>query len=89
MPGRASSGWAIGFFAALFNPAMEVNIWGPVSTALDLRARLSRYLSPPLFPVRLRELPATSRSTAIGPLASRWPKELTSQTYEVAPTPAD
>ena len=35
----------------------EVHIWGPPSTTLDLRARVSRYLSPPLFPVRLRELP--------------------------------
>jgi ribonuclease BN (tRNA processing enzyme) len=47
----------LGFFRPLDEPDQEVHIWGPPSTTLDLRARLSRYLSPPLFPVRLRELP--------------------------------
>ena len=47
----------LGFFAALFRPDLEVHIWGPPSATLDLRARLSRYLSPPLFPVRLADLP--------------------------------
>lgn len=47
----------LGFFGALFQPELEVHIWGPPSTTLDLHARLTRYLSPPLFPVRLRDLP--------------------------------
>lgn len=47
----------LGFFKPLQDPDMDVHIWGPSSTTLDLRARLARYLSPPLFPVRLRELP--------------------------------
>jgi len=47
----------LGFFAGLFRPGLEVHIWGPSSTVLPLRARLTRYLSPPLFPVRLRDLP--------------------------------
>jgi phosphoribosyl 1,2-cyclic phosphodiesterase len=47
----------LGFFEPLFRPNVEVHIWGPSSTTLDLRARLTRYLSPPLFPVRLRDLP--------------------------------
>ncbi len=47
----------LGFFAPLQDPGMEVHIWGPPSTTLDLRARLSRYISPPLFPVHLRDLP--------------------------------
>ena len=47
----------LGFFRPLDQPGQEVHIWGPPSTTLDLRARLSRYLSPPLFPIRLRELP--------------------------------
>jgi phosphoribosyl 1,2-cyclic phosphodiesterase len=47
----------LGFFSALFEPDLEVHIWGPGSTVLPLRARLTRYLSPPLFPVRLRDLP--------------------------------
>ncbi len=47
----------LGFFAPLYNPETEVHIWGPASTTLKLKHRLMRYLSPPLFPVRLRELP--------------------------------
>lgn len=46
----------IGFFEPVFGVDAEVHIWGPASTTLTLRDRLSRYLSPPLFPVRLREL---------------------------------
>lgn len=48
----------LGFFLPLFEPGREVHIWGPPSTTQDLRARLTRYLSPPLFPVRLMELGA-------------------------------
>lgn len=47
----------LGFFAPLFFRGLEIHVWGPASTTLDLRARLTRYLSPPLFPVRLRDLP--------------------------------
>jgi phosphoribosyl 1,2-cyclic phosphodiesterase len=47
----------LGFFPPLFNSQAEVHIWGPVSASFDLRSRLTRYLSPPLFPVRLKELP--------------------------------
>ena len=47
----------LGFFAGLFRPGLEVHLWGPRSTALSLGRRLTRYLSPPLFPVRLRDLP--------------------------------
>lgn len=47
----------MGFFPLFFNPDVEVNIWGPASTTLSLRARLTRYMSPPLFPVSLRDLP--------------------------------
>jgi len=47
----------LGFFAALFRPDLDVHLWGPDSTTQPLWARLTRYLSPPLFPVRLRDLP--------------------------------
>lgn len=47
----------LGFFAPLFDPEMEVHIWGPASTHRSLHSRLSRYLSPPLFPVLIRDLP--------------------------------
>jgi phosphoribosyl 1,2-cyclic phosphodiesterase len=47
----------LGFFAPLFRPDFEVHIWGPGSATTGLRKRLTRYMSPPLFPVRLPELP--------------------------------
>ncbi len=47
----------LGFFKPLFDPEMEVHIWGPVSSSESLHARLRRYLSPPLFPVHIRDLP--------------------------------
>ncbi len=48
----------LGFFGPLYNPAQEVHIWGPASFNHSLIDRLNRYLSPPLFPVNIRELPA-------------------------------
>ena len=47
----------LGFFRPLFDPAMEVHIWGPANSTQSLRSRLGRYLSPPLFPVHFRDLP--------------------------------
>lgn len=47
----------LGFFKALFEPGMEIHIYGPASSANSLHSRLSKYLSPPLFPVRIRDLP--------------------------------
>jgi phosphoribosyl 1,2-cyclic phosphodiesterase len=44
------------FFAPLLDPEFEVHIWGPASTTRTLRQRIARYLSPPLFPVRVRDL---------------------------------
>lgn len=49
----------LGFFVPLFDPGVEAHIWGPATATAGLVERLSRYLSPPLFPVRLRELPNT------------------------------
>lgn len=46
----------LGFFGALYRPDMTVHIWGPSSTTQGLLARLTRYMSPPLFPVRLRDM---------------------------------
>ena len=48
----------LGFFAPFFRRDFEVHVWGPPSTTQDLRTRLTRYLSPPLFPVRLRDVAA-------------------------------
>ena len=47
------------FFAPLRRPGAEIHIWGPASTTLGLNARLQKYLSPPLFPVSIRELAAS------------------------------
>lgn len=47
----------LGFFGPLFTGETEIHIWGPPTTTLSLHARLTRYLSPPLFPVRLRDVP--------------------------------
>ena len=65
----------LGFFGPLFSPGLEVHVWGPRSATLDMRGRLTRYFSPPLFPVRLRDLPsrvelhnAPDKPTAIGGL---------------------
>ena len=49
----------LGFFAPLYRPGVAVHIWGPASTRMSLRERLMRYLSPPLFPVSMRELPCS------------------------------
>ncbi|MGH2357711.1 MAG: MBL fold metallo-hydrolase, partial [Candidatus Limnocylindria bacterium] len=48
----------LGFFRPFFRAESEIHIWGPPSTTADLRTRLNRYLSPPLFPVRLKDLPS-------------------------------
>lgn len=46
----------LGFFAPLYDSGMDVHVWGPASTTLALQTRLGRYLSPPFFPVHLRDL---------------------------------
>lgn len=66
----------LGFFRPLFDPSMEVHIWAPASANGTLHSRLSRYLSPPLFPVLIRELPCqlilhdvSNSSFEIGPFS--------------------
>lgn len=49
----------LGFFDPLYRENLEVHMWGPASPMAGLRARLMRYLSPPLFPVHLRDLPCS------------------------------
>ena len=46
------------FFAPFFDPRAEVTVWGPPHPEEDLRKRLARYLSTPLSPVEIRDLPA-------------------------------
>ena len=47
----------LAFFAPLFRPQAEVVIWGPASPEASLRDRIARYISAPLSPVEVRELP--------------------------------
>jgi phosphoribosyl 1,2-cyclic phosphodiesterase len=46
------------FFAPAFRPESEITIWGPASPEASLRDRIGRYISAPLAPVEVRELPA-------------------------------
>ena len=45
------------FFPPLFRADAEVTIWGPAAGRVPLRNRIARYLSAPLTPVEVRELP--------------------------------
>ena len=47
----------LGFFLPLYNPKVTIHLYGPASSIETLTDRLRRYFSPPLFPVRLSELP--------------------------------
>ena len=48
----------LGFFRPLFDPDLDVHLWGPASPVQRLAERIAIYLSPPLFPVRLADIPA-------------------------------
>jgi phosphoribosyl 1,2-cyclic phosphodiesterase len=45
------------FFAPMFRPESEIVIWGPAAPDLPLVDRIARYISAPLMPVEVRELP--------------------------------
>jgi ribonuclease BN (tRNA processing enzyme) len=46
----------LGFFPQLYAEDVDAHIWGPRSSRDSLDKRLTRYLSPPLFPAILRDL---------------------------------
>jgi phosphoribosyl 1,2-cyclic phosphodiesterase len=46
------------FFAPAFRPESEITIWGPASPEASLCDRIARYISAPLAPVEVRELPS-------------------------------
>lgn len=46
------------FFPPLFEPGREVIVWGPPALRSTLRARLGHYISAPLAPIEISELPA-------------------------------
>jgi ribonuclease BN (tRNA processing enzyme) len=45
------------FFSPLFEARSEVTIWGPAAAGVSLERRLARYLSAPLTPIDIHELP--------------------------------
>ncbi len=45
------------FFAPAFRPRSEMTIWGPAAPEASLEDRIARYISAPLSPVEVRELP--------------------------------
>ena len=48
----------LGFFRPLFRPDVSIDIWGPPSPVQPLTERIATYMSPPLFPVRLADIPS-------------------------------
>jgi phosphoribosyl 1,2-cyclic phosphodiesterase len=46
------------FFAPAFRPQTEIVIWGPAAREMSLKDRIARYISSPLSPVEVRELPS-------------------------------
>jgi phosphoribosyl 1,2-cyclic phosphodiesterase len=49
------------FFAPVWNPEIQVDIWGPPSPVASLKERIARSFSPPLFPIDLADVPARVR----------------------------
>ena len=45
------------FFAPMFRPQSKIVIWGPAAPEASLEDRIARYISAPLSPVEVRELP--------------------------------
>ncbi len=46
------------FFAPLFRPDAEIIVWGPASPEASLLDRIARYISAPLAPIEVRQLPS-------------------------------
>jgi phosphoribosyl 1,2-cyclic phosphodiesterase len=48
----------LGFFLPLWDPEVDLHIWGPPAQGRSLHDRIAAYLSPPLFPKPFAEIPA-------------------------------
>ncbi len=66
------------FFAPMFRPKSQIVIWGPAAPEASLEDRIARYISAPLSPVDVRELPchpsfrdAETTEWRIGPASIR------------------
>jgi phosphoribosyl 1,2-cyclic phosphodiesterase len=46
------------FFDPIWDPSVELNVWGPPSPIRELRSRIAPYFAPPFFPVHLRNIPS-------------------------------
>jgi phosphoribosyl 1,2-cyclic phosphodiesterase len=57
----------LGFFAPIWTPGRKIFVWGPPSPLLELRRRVARYFSPPLFPVDLGDIPCDVVFADAGP----------------------
>jgi phosphoribosyl 1,2-cyclic phosphodiesterase len=71
----------LGFFGPLWRAETELHVWGPPSTLHPLQKRIARYLSPPLFPIHLGDVPAQLRFHDV----PQEPWRLGSATIEAAP----
>jgi phosphoribosyl 1,2-cyclic phosphodiesterase len=50
----------LGAFEPIWSPGTRLHVWGPPSPVASLDERIATYFSPPLFPVHLSEVPATT-----------------------------
>ncbi|MDQ4006231.1 MAG: MBL fold metallo-hydrolase [Actinomycetota bacterium] len=48
----------LAFFGPLWRPDVDLHVWGPPSPLRSLERRIARYLSPPLFPIHLQDIPS-------------------------------
>jgi phosphoribosyl 1,2-cyclic phosphodiesterase len=46
------------FFDPMWDPAVELHVWGPPSPIRGLRSRIAPFFAPPFFPVHLRNIPS-------------------------------
>jgi phosphoribosyl 1,2-cyclic phosphodiesterase len=58
------------FFAPCFRSGSSITIWGPSSPEASLEERIARYISAPLSPVEVRELPCDV--SFLDPPATEW-----------------
>jgi len=48
----------LAFFGPLWSPEVDLHIYGPPSPLRSLEQRIAQYLSPPLFPIHLHDIPS-------------------------------
>lgn len=58
------------FFEPLFDPSCQVHVMGPTALGGALLKRLARYISAPLAPIEIRELPARVTFDDVG--TTKW-----------------